>query len=504
MGRSCTAERHEGELSGRRPAPGETLGKLVGHHGRRHAQGRVGRPHRSIAAFVADPVRDCVHRPARRFPVQPHAPSQKMLGVNEPDEEIAVRDCGSDAAPSVACGSGVGARALRADLEHPLGIDPEHRAAPRTDGPHVHHRHDEGIVPHPGRGGVLRLLPLVDREVAACPAEIDGEDPGPSEGTGDARRGDETGRGAGQHGVDRPFPGRVDAERPAVRGGDVDRRGYPRLGHAGLQPMQVGSHDRLHVRVHDGDESALELALLRPDRGRLGNRDPGQAVPERFRDLALRFREGVGVEQEQGHRFDAGRAQVAGEPVEIRRARTLRHAPVRANPGGRLEHEIARHEGLFLAEREIEGVVEAHAADLENPAVAAGDDEPDPRPAALDDGIDEEGRAVNEELDVVRAHPGPLDERGKPPPHRERRVARNTRLLVADDLARQRVRQHEVGERPAHVDADAATCSRLLRCHSVAPSDSAGGRLTLRAEADPFRTGPGLRGLSERVFGRRR
>ena len=183
--------------------------------------------------------------------------------------------------------------------------------------------------------------------------------------------------------------------------------------------MQVGAHERLHVRVHDGDEAALELALLRPDRGRFGHRDPGQAAPEPFRHLALHLREGVGVEEEDGDRFDPGRPEAGCDPVEVRLAGTLHDLPVRAHPGVRLEHEAPRHEGFLLAEREVERVLEAHAADLEDPAMSPRDDETDPRAAALDDGVHEEGRAVDEKLDVFRPHAGPLDEDRQPPPHRE-------------------------------------------------------------------------------------
>ena len=299
------------------------------HHRRGDLQGRVRRPHRPVAALVAEPVRERLHRLARRVPVEPHAPPEEVLGVDEPHEQIAVRDGGAGAAPAVADRPRVGSRALRADLEHPLRVHPEHRAAPRADRPHVHHRDDKGIVAHAGGGGVLRLLALVEREIAARPAEVDGDDPLPAEAPGDARGGDEPGGGAGEHGVDGPFAGRVDAERAPVRGGDVDRRLHPRLGHARLQAVQVGAHERLHVRVHDGDEPALELALLRPDRGRSGDRDPGQAAPERLLHLALHLREGIGVEEEDGDRFHPGRPEVGCEPVEVRRAPG---APRRSRP----------------------------------------------------------------------------------------------------------------------------------------------------------------------------
>ena len=168
VGGAGAAERHQGKLAGRCAAPGEPPSRARWPSSPTRRAG----PHRPPATPGRRPrsragPRFRSHRLARRVPVEPHAPAEEVLGVNEPGEEIAVRDGRAGAAPTVAYGPRVGARALRADLEHALGIHPEHRTAARADGPDVHHRDDQGIVAHPGRGGVLRLLAPVEREIAA-------------------------------------------------------------------------------------------------------------------------------------------------------------------------------------------------------------------------------------------------------------------------------------------------------------------------------------------------
>ena len=128
---------------------------------------------------------------------------------------------------------------------------------------------------------------------------------------------------------------------------------------------------------------------------------------------------------------------------------------VGAHPGAHLEDPVAWNEGRLARGGEVVRAREAEPGELEHVAVALRHDEGHARPPALDDRVEADGGAVHHELDVAQGHAEGLPTRARIP----RSTAADGSAGTLGSLWNLRsvcghVHQHEVGERPADVDAD--------------------------------------------------
>ena len=120
--------------------------------------------------------------------------------------------------------------------------------------------------------------------------------------------------------------------------------------------------------------------------------------------------------------------------------------------------QVAGNERRRRLPEEVVGVVAIAAAHLEHIAEAAGRDQPDGGTAPLEQRIQADGGAVQEERrrgDALRAERG-LDRAHDP----ALGCIGPGRLLAHHDLARAVIAPHEIRERPTHVDAQ-------KRCHAA-------------------------------------
>ena len=111
------------------------------------------------------------------------------------------------AAAAVAGGTGLRARRLGPDPQRAGAIDPGDRPAARTDRVHIDHRHAHRIAADLAFGADQRLPAADQGDVAARPADIDGDqvfDPGRA---ADLQATDDAGRGARQEEPHRTLPG---------------------------------------------------------------------------------------------------------------------------------------------------------------------------------------------------------------------------------------------------------------------------------------------------------
>ena len=185
-------------------------------------------------------------------------------------------------------------------------------------------------------------------------------------------------------------------------------------------------------------------------------------------------------------------------------------APVLQGPLGDAVDPLARSEGRRTAREEVVGVRHLEARDLEDVLEAAGREEGERRPPALDHRVHPHGGPVREVADRVRRPPIPARERRDAGHHLGAGGLGGREGLVGAQRSRRLVEDAEVGERPADVDADAKPGSRLVPIHSAPPSSPSrpvgwlagkpAGRIP--SAARPCSARPPLGGSSYRVPGR--
>ena len=120
-----------------------------------------------------------------------------------------------------------------------------------------------------------------------------------------------------------------------------------------------------------------------------------------------------------------------------------------------LADPVARNERRRPCRGERDGHRETEALDLEDVAEAAGDQQPEPGPVPLDDGVDGNGRAVREVDDPAGIHLRLRGQGGQTLQDAAGGIGRHRRRLEGGQDAGGLVENAEVGEGPADVDPDA-------------------------------------------------
>ena len=255
-----------------------------------------------------------------------------------------------------------------------------------------------------------------------------------------------------QHRPDRPVGGGLRARDAAVRLHDVDVRLHARPGDAGLQRPEVAGRSRGHVGVDSRRAHPVELLELRQDVRGEGDGDAGKLGGQQLADRPLVRRVGVGVEQADG------------DGVDLRPPHPLDHAPGR--PGlQRRQHLAGVEHALLHLEAEPPGnqrlgpphppVVQHRPvlpSDQQHVAEAGGGNQRGARPLPLQQGVDGDGRPVDEEADVGGVEAVAVDEQAHALRDGERLVRRGRRRLGELDPVPLHVVQGEVGEGPSDID----------------------------------------------------
>ena len=182
---------------------------------------------------------------------------------------------------------------------------------------------------------------------------------------------------------------------------------------------------------------------------------PGKLAADEVLRGLLVGRVGVGVEEADGERLDAGRVdQIAHRRAHFLRIQRLDHRTVGRDPLADLPAAAARDEGIGPPEPEVEQVVALLEAHVEDVAEPRGHQHPGRRPATLDDRVGDEGGAVGDRIDPGHRDVLAGEQGGRALDHRGRGVGRRGEPLVDRDPAAVFVEEGEVGERPSDVHAE--------------------------------------------------
>src|SRR2546427_13123477 len=108
----------------------------------------------------------------------PHLPAEEILRIEPPQHEIRVGDRRLGSPAAIAHRAGIGARALRADLERADLVDPGDAAAARAHLDHIDHGHHDRVAARVAADGVTRghrgLAFAYQARLGGCAAHAEG------------------------------------------------------------------------------------------------------------------------------------------------------------------------------------------------------------------------------------------------------------------------------------------------------------------------------------------
>ena len=229
--------------------------------------------------------RDLLHRLARRRDIELQLAAEETVGVEPPQHQIGVGHGRLGAAIAIAGGAGRRARALRADRQAVLRIEPGDRAAAGADLDDVDHRRLDRKSLHIAAGVVDR----VDREAAVLDqralgggaAHVEGDDVLEPERLGIGAGADAAADRPGFDQADRLPAGALDREQPAVRAHHVERAGKALACEVALKPPDIGRDLRADIGVGGDRRGALVFVPFARELGGAGDVDARQQRAQR-------------------------------------------------------------------------------------------------------------------------------------------------------------------------------------------------------------------------------
>ncbi len=425
----------------------------------RHARHAVG-------AGISERLPDLLHGLARGRGIELQLAAEEAIGVEPAEHEIGVGHRRLGAAIAIAGGAGRRARALRADRQAVLRIEPGDRAAAGADLDDVDHRRLDRKPFHIAAGVVDR----VDREAAVLDqralgggaAHVEGDDVLQAQRLGIGAGADAAADRTGFHEAHWLPAGALDRKQAAVRAHHIKRAGKALAGEVALEPPDIGRDLRADIGVGGDRRGALVFVPFARQLGGAGDVDARQQRAQRRGGLFLVRRVGVGVHEEDRDRFDAERFDLAGERRQRGGVERRDDLALAADALGHLEPQRARDQRLVAAIVQVERVGPVAARDFEHVAKARRRDEGRLGALALDQRIDDERgavvdetRLVRRELHLVEAVEDAFDE-----------ISVGRRALGVGDAVVLVVVRNEISEGTADIDGDGK--GHFLRSHAVA------------------------------------
>ena len=201
--------------------------------------------------------------------VELHRAAEEIVRVEPAEHHIGVGDGRLGAAAAIADRAGIGAGALRADLERADVVDPGDRAAAGADLDHVdhrqHHRMAAGIAADVIAGRQRRLAVADQARLGGGAAHVERDDVGIAERDADPRRGDDAADRPGFHHRHRPLGRDLRRHHAAVRAHDRQVAAKADAAEARLEVLHIAADLRADIGVDHRGRHALELAVLAQD-----------------------------------------------------------------------------------------------------------------------------------------------------------------------------------------------------------------------------------------------
>ncbi len=120
-----------------------------------------------------------LERGARRGEIELLRTPEEIIRVEKAAHEVGIGDGRQRAAAAVAGRSGIGARALRSDIEEAAAVEPGDRAAAGRDRGHVERRHVDLAARDGAFGGFERHAAFDEGDVGGGAAHVEGDEAAP-------------------------------------------------------------------------------------------------------------------------------------------------------------------------------------------------------------------------------------------------------------------------------------------------------------------------------------
>ncbi len=174
----------------------------------------------------------------------------------------------------------------------------------------------------------------------------------------------------------------------------------------------------------------------------------------------------VGVHQAHRDRLDIVGHQLLHRAQHRHLVERLDDATVGSDALGDLEPARTAHQRLGEGQEQVIDVVALLDADLEHVAETLGRDEADRRALALDDGVGDQRRAVNDLVEIADGDAGGGHHIGETAQRTLGRIGRRGQALVETNGRVALVEQDEVGEGASDIDTGPETLGSRLHSNS--------------------------------------
>ena len=399
-----------------------------------------------------------VHRAGGGFAVEVLPAAEETHRVEKSEHQVGVGHGGRGPTTPVAGRPRIGPGTARADMQYAARVDVGDRAATGANACDVQTVQGDPMAGDPPVGGDRSLTLDDERHVGARAAHVEGDEIAVFE--------DPARVACRRHPAGRPRqdstggePDRVGHSREsAVRLHDQDRPGVARLGQALGEALEVALQHRADVRVDHGRADPLELLDLGEHLGGERHVHPGQGADERLGGDALVLRRAVGVQIAHRHRLDLLGGEGANGRAQRGTPERRRHDAVSPDALAHRQAQMARHQRIRRGLAKRVAVVLESLAHLQDVAMPLGGEQAEPRALALEQRIGRDRGSVDDTIGGAKKRsPLNAERAGKQlqsGEHADRLIPRcrgglgdrNTAVVVDGD---------EIGERAAHVDADA-------------------------------------------------
>ena len=431
---------------------------------------------RGVLGILAERLADLFHRLLRELAVERHVAAQLLQLGEIAEHDVRVGHRGFGAALAVRGRTGIGTRRLRTHAQRAGEFrHVGNRAATRAHRADVHRRGTHRDVAHRGLATQPRLPVHDQRDVGRRAADVHGEQVREARLHRTPQRAGHAARRAGHQQVDREVLGRLRRGEATVGTQDVQLDALGRGAELGLQVVHVLLHARTHVGIGDGGDGALVLLHLGHDLGRQRHRNARQDLLRDLLDAALVLVVGERVDQRDGERFDVLRAEGAQFVAQLRFVQRRDHVALGADALVRLDRQRERRhrQRLVVDDPAAEAARHEAACDLQHLPIALGGDEAHARAGAREHRVGRDGGAVHDVVDFLGGDRGEAADALDAAQHALRLVVRRGGHLGLPRLPRLFVHQQQVGEGPAHVDAESVShavtcCVRSRQAAAVA------------------------------------
>ena len=283
-------------------------------------------------------------------------------------------------------------------------------------------------------------------DVGRGAAHVEADDVIEVELAGDARGGGDAGSGAGHGEPERQIPERLRGRHAA---GGVEQVN-PRAGRGALgEGVEIAGGERHDARAQDRGRGPLVLARFGIDA--IGQRHVGKATAQPLAEPFFMRGIGIGVDQRHGDGLGPALFCLADRSFRVGVRERLEDLPIRVEPFVYLEAAFGRNERRKLRQ-DVEAIelTPVLPSDGERVGKPPGRNQRDLGEMALDDGVGDHRRSVDEIADLR-----PIESnRGEGLDQAVDLVARSRRDLGDPGLAQLRPDRNDVGEGSADVDSN--------------------------------------------------